>query len=194
MTSYFILSDTAEPEQCAIHDFLDAFERIDMPARGTRMGGAYPSGIRFQMTADVRGMQVTDVLQNALNYLMVTARLKALLEEHSGVDIEFLPFTLLNHKGRVASKECYIANVVGTVPCVDEARTEGRRSATKPGTYARITKLELDTQRIDPARKLFRIASQPTTLIIRDDLRSVLEQAGVTGAQYLELGESVDLR
>lgn len=194
MTFHFILHDTDEPEQCAIYDFLDGFERIDMPARGIRMGAAYPSGIRFQMTADVPGMQVTDVLQNALNYLMVTARLKALLEEHAGVDIEFLPFTLLNHKGRVASKDCYIANVVGTVNCVDEARTTGRPSATTPGTYARITKLELDPQRIDPVRKLFRLASQPTTFIIRDDLRTVLEQEGVTGAQYLGLGEPVDLR
>ena len=195
MTSYFILRDTDAPEQCAIYDYLDSFEHIDHPARGVRMGESYPAaGIRFQMTSMVPGMKMTDVLQNALSYLMVTARMKALLEAHAKAEIEFLPFTLLNHKGRVASRECYIANVLGTVDCVDVERTEGRRSAMFPDTYDRITRLALDSARIDPKRNLFRIASQPQTFIVRDDLRAVLEKEGVTGAQYVAPGEPVDLR
>jgi hypothetical protein len=195
MTSYFILRDTDAPEQCAVYDYLDSFEHIDYPSRGVRMGESYPAaGVRFQMTPMVPGLRVTDIVQNTLGYLMVTARMKALLEAHAKAEFEFLPFTLLNHKARVASRDCYIANVLGTVDCVDVEKTQGRRSAMLPDTYARITRLVLDPERIDPERNLFRIASQPQTLILRDDLRAVLEKEGMTGAQYLEPGEPVDLR
>lgn len=194
MGTYFVLVSERAPEHCAIFDYLDPFEDIDYPTEGVRVGSRYPSGIRFQMAPEVSGLQVTDVLRNALGYLMITARLRSLLERHATAEIEFLPFTLLNHKGRVAARECYIANVLGTEDCVDTDRTEGSRSEISPGEMLRITRLHLQPDRINPERNLFRIASQPRTLIVREDLRQVLEAEGVTGVRFLALGEPVDLR
>jgi hypothetical protein len=194
MATYFVLASAKAPEHCAIFDYLDPFEDIDLPAEGSRVGSRYPSGVRFQMAAEVAGLQVTDVLRNALGYLMISSKLKNLLEKHSTAEIEFLPFTLLNHKGRVAARECHIANVIGTVECVDLARTEGSPSEIDPGEMLRITRLHLLPERIVPARDLFRIASQPRTLLVREDLRQVLEAEGITGARFLALGEPVDLR
>jgi hypothetical protein len=194
VSDYFILGADRSPRHCAIYDYLDAFEDLDYPLQGIRVGSRHPSGLRFQMASEVAGLQVTDVLRNALGYLMVTARMKQVLEQHAMAPIEFLPFTLLNHKGRVAARECYIVNVLGTVPCVDVERTEGSRSEIDPDEFARITRLYLDASRVDPARNIFRIAEQPQTVLVRDDLRQVLEAEKLTGVSYLGLGAPVDLR
>jgi hypothetical protein len=83
----------------------------------------------------------------------------------------------------------YIANVIGTIDCVDPAGTEADESYVRPGQFSGLFKLSLDPARIAPRAKLFRIKSKPTVLIIRDDLRSILDENGTSGVKYINMGE-----
>lgn len=193
MPDYFILQDALDERFCAIWDYLDDFPDIENPSEGIPMGGAFPGGVRFQMSPEFGGLRIADVLNNALGYLMISGRMKQLLEQTVTAPVEYLRFTLLNHKGRVASTECYIANVLGSVDCVDVKRTQGLRSHIEPDRYTEISRLFLLPDRIPADRNLFRISSQPRTLIIREDLRTRLEAEEVTGVSFLELGTDVEL-
>ncbi|NMO22133.1 hypothetical protein HPC49_36135 [Pyxidicoccus fallax] len=188
--SYFILNQTINDENCLIDDLPRPLKKTAWAAsEGIRMGDTYPSGVRLQMSNRFRGMVVPDLIPNTLLKHMVSGRLKALLEKEAGVEIEFLSFALYNHKGRVAAQDCFIANVIGTQDCADMAKTEGEPSIISPGKFEALFKLALDPERVPPEARLFRLEVMPRVLVIRDDLRSVLEQNGITGIQYIAMGE-----
>lgn len=193
MKRYSIFSTEGNPKYCAIYDLPDDLKDPAGPAEGERVGSDHVDGQEFRMAKEVKGIQVPDVIDNALGYLMVGERMRDLLKAHATAEIEFLRFKLLNHKGRVASDRCYIINVLGTVDCVDLDRTEGTPHAILEGQLGRITRLFLDEKRIPKELNLFRISSRPRVLIIRDDLKKAVEKEGITGVGYLELGEAVEL-
>ncbi|RJS22585.1 hypothetical protein DRW03_14875 [Corallococcus sp. H22C18031201] len=195
MTSseYFILDWLVLDGYCAIFNIPEGMSKIHKPARGIRMGTEYPDGLRFSMTKQEPGLKIADVIPNALNYFMVTKRMKELLEQHSGAEIEFLRFTLLNHRGRVASEDCYIANVIGTQECVDMQRTEGDLDPLKPERFMYLRRLALSEDKIETSAGVFRSAAVPRLMIVRRALKEQLEKEGITGATWYPVGDEVDI-
>jgi len=187
---YFILETRLTPESCTISESPEPLDSKQWRiAEGERMGEHYSPNTQLQMDKRHKGLGTPDFLHNTLLLPMVSKKLRALLEAEANVEIEYLPFVLLDHKGRSVEREFYIANVIGTQDCVDRGRTEARESALAPGQYSGLFKLFLDPGRIDPKVKLFRISAKPTVLIVRTDLRAALERDGITGTRYIAMGE-----
>ncbi|MCP3143593.1 imm11 family protein [Pyxidicoccus xibeiensis] len=154
----------------------------------------YPPRVRIKMSDHFPDIVVPDFIFNVAFCTMVSHGAKEALEQHSEALIEFLPFTLLNHKGRVAAAECFIANVLTTVDCADTTRTVGVPSQMSPGTYLEINRLELDEAKIPPTARLFRLKQLPSAMVVREDLRAQLSARGLTGLAFVETGEDCDLR
>lgn len=160
------------------------------------MGNEYPVGVKFQMAPEARGTQIGDVIPNAINYLMVSRRMQELLARHATAEIEFLPFTLLNHKGRVASDDLYIANVLGTREWADMERSMGARVTTIEGDrqFEHLRRLYLKDGEVDPHTNIFRVSAMPKLVLVREDLKHLFESEGITGAVFHPLGTKVDIR
>ncbi|WIG92971.1 DUF1629 domain-containing protein [Myxococcus sp. SDU36] len=192
-SDFYILEWLVLDGYCAIFSIPEGMPKIHKPARGIRMGAEYPDGLRFNMTKQEPGLKIADVIPNAVNYFMVSKRMKELLEQHSGAEIEFLRFVLLNHRGRVASEDCYIANVVGMQDCVDMEKTEGDLDPLKPDRFMYLRRLLLQEDKVPPGAKLFRIPAAPRLMIVRKDLKEQLEKDGVTGITWYPMGSDVDI-
>ncbi|NVJ08922.1 hypothetical protein HUW63_27270 [Myxococcus sp. AM001] len=130
---FYILEWLVLDGYCAIFNIPEGMPRIHKPARGIRMGAEYPDGLRFNMTRHEPGLKIADVIPNAVNYFMVSKRMKELLEQHSSADIEFLQFVLLNHRGRVASE--------------DMEKTEGDPAPMKPDRFMYLRRLLLQEKK-----------------------------------------------
>jgi hypothetical protein len=189
---YFIITTELGDNDCAIWELPEKMTKPHMPAVGVRMDDEFSNGLAFSMTKDVAGIQISDVIDNALAFLMGSKKLKELLAKHALADIEYLQFTLLNHKGRVASKDCFIMNVIGTVDCVDKDRTEGETSSLTPERYTEIERLFLDDDKINPDLKIFRITSMPELIIVREDLKEKIEEEQITGVAFVGMGEELE--
>ncbi|WP_164001872.1 imm11 family protein [Pyxidicoccus caerfyrddinensis] len=192
-SEYFILEWTVLDGYCAVFNLPEGMPKIHKPARGIRMGSEFPEGLRFSMAKQEPGLKIADVIPNAVNYFMVSKRMKEFLEQHSGADIEFLRFVLLNHRGRVASEDCYIANVIGMQDCVDMDRSDGDRDALKPDRFMYLRRLVLKEDKLDPAAKLFRTSAVPRLMIVRKDLKEQVEKEGVTGITWYPVGSEVEI-
>ncbi|WP_253986155.1 imm11 family protein [Pyxidicoccus xibeiensis] len=167
---------------------------IYKPAEGVPTGTLFSSGLKFNMAAEVKGFRIPDVIDNAVGYFMVSERMKSLLEK-ARADVEYIRFILLNHKGRVASDQCYIVNVLGTRDWADMSRCEGRTSAVdKHRSFARLKRLVLKDEEVDPSVDLFRVQAMPQLMILRSDFKDYLQKEGITGARFHEVGAPVDLR
>jgi hypothetical protein len=192
--NYYILRPADGTHFCGVDDDAPGLRPVMwMIRKGRRLSDRYPEDVVFRMGKSYRGIAVGDLIQNERGYCMASAKLKEIFEREAGVELEFLRFRLLNHKGRKASDECYIVNVIGTQDCADMARSEGQVSLSEPGTFLRLKKLYLDEAKIDPAARVFRVQQKPYLVIIREDFRALLESEDITGARYIPIGEPVSL-
>ncbi|NTX37178.1 MULTISPECIES: imm11 family protein [unclassified Myxococcus] len=187
---YFYLTQEETVEYCFVNEFPSPMKGSMWPAsEGTSMAANYPTGVRLNMARRHRGIVVPDFIPNSLLVYLITGRLKALLDKEAGAEIEYLPFALWNHKGRVAAEGCFIANLLGVQDCVDLKKTRGEKSIMSPGEFQVIKQLYLDLEKVPKDARLFRISVMPRFFVIRDDLRAILDQNGVTGIRYVAMGE-----
>jgi hypothetical protein len=196
MKNYFIFHpDFSKEEYCHVWDYPKGFPSLHKPGEGERMGAEFPLGQKFDMASEVPGIQIADVIPNTLGYFMVSAKLKELLAKHATADIEFLRFTLINHKGRVASEDCYIVNVIGVTDWMDYDRSLGTKieSAAFGRRIEYLRRLYLQDDKINPDINIFRISAMPKLMIVREDLKARIEEGGMTGGRFYGMGTKVSI-
>ncbi|HYO53819.1 imm11 family protein [Archangium sp.] len=192
---YSILRAIKAPSFCGILDLPDDVEPLSWKlAKGRAVANEYPQDVKMKMADRYPGILVPDFIYNVIACTLVSEAAKELLEQHAQADIEFLPFTLLNHKGRVARERCYIVNVLGVADCVDPGRTSATHSRMERGTYLFLNKLELDLKKVPETARIFRLKQLPSVMIVHETLRAVLQEKGLTGLGFIEMGEACDIR
>ncbi|NOJ52700.1 hypothetical protein HK404_08785 [Myxococcus xanthus] len=134
-------------------------------------------------------MQIPDLVNNTERISIVSEKLKALLEQQAGARIEFLPVTIANHKGRVAAKDYFIANLLDHVDCVDKERSEVEELNPDPTLLSGLFRLQVFPERIPSNAKLFRLKTMPPAIIVREDLRAAIDAGHITGVNYIAMGE-----
>lgn len=194
MSKYFIMKSERLEDYTAIGKVPRGMTHIHKPATGIRMGDSYQDGQAFDMDADTLGLKIADVIHNMVGYLMVSPRMKTLLEQHAKAEIEFLRFTLMNHKKRVESASCYIANVIGGKDWTDLEKSEGQLNPLHKDRYMRVKRLVLKEDAVDSEANLFRLSAAPRLMIVREDLKVLFDSEGVTGAAFFEVGTPVNLQ
>ncbi|HET8696366.1 MAG TPA: DUF1629 domain-containing protein [Gammaproteobacteria bacterium] len=191
MPDYFIPTFARDPKNCSISRSPSDLPHRHYPVDGIRLGPTAYQSV-FDMAANNPGIAVPDFIKNAMGYTLVSARLKELLA-NTGVEIEFLPFKLRNHKGRFAAEELFIANVIGAPDGVDTAKTVGEVDPVNKGRYMFVQRVFLDPQKLDPQLALFRLRIRPQYLVMREDLKQQLEGAGITGIVFNRVGDPMKL-
>ena len=194
MHSFSIFSTRDDPKHCLVDEVPEALRpkkwRI---SEGLPTEHHYPSDVVLTMYKGHKGVVVPDMVSNTNRITIVSSKLKSLLEQHSGARIEFLPASIANHKGRVAAKDYFIANVLDHVDCVDKQRSEVEELNPDPTLLSGLFRLQVLPDRIPPESKLFRLKTLPTAILIRDDLRALLDAENLTGVRYIAMGEECAL-
>lgn len=100
-----------------------------------------------------------------------------------------LPLTILDHKGKVASRDYFILNPVGLVDALD-------REASEPGYHVadrelifRVARTVLDPRRLDPERRVFRLAGLRLPVLVERPLAEAMKAAGLVGPWFRELSD-----
>jgi hypothetical protein len=190
MPTYSIILGANERQYCAITKRPSEMPEETNPKLGDRIGPAYVAPVEFHMSKLVnpQGLQIADVIHNAVGYLFVSARMKGLLADNAKGEIEFLPIRLMNHKGRLATDTCFIANVIGKHDCADRSQSKGIPSPTHDDRFITCDRLVLDDNKVPADVNIFRTALYPSYVLVRDDLRSRIEEAKMV-VRFLKAGE-----
>jgi len=192
---YFILKEAQDPTaDCLLDRLPEGNDALFRPRVGKPMGADYPEVMQFEMSPDLGGIRLHDLICNTLGFYVISARLKQILEEHAGAEFEFLPIHIVNRKGRREKGPYFIANLIGRqVDCADLSRSIMRESAMRKGRYGSLRRLTIDPARVDPDFKVFRLQQMPKLFIVRDDLKGAIERGGVTGCAFHAMGTDVDI-
>lgn len=154
---------------------------------GISRANGFPADARFRMSEEFpNDIKTEDFTDNMNGLLVVSARARAILESQALKNNEFLPVTIINHKGRKEQGPFFILNQVSLQDCIDPGKTVAKENPINREVFISVKKLGLDEQRIDPAVTLFRIKRFPHYPVFRDDLVDRLQTAGLTGLEFVQ--------
>ena len=157
-------------------------------ADGEAIGSAYPASPNWDMSKDFPGLKVASLVDSTARFLVVRGDLKDVIAA-TGVPLEALPFVLVDHKGRVASRDHFIVNVLGTRDCLNLDRSDIKWSTEVPGAVVRVKKLVLDPKKLEGAPDIFRVREDPPAIVVSDRLAARLRALTPSNLHLLRLDQ-----
>lgn len=185
------LGDTRDKSLIFISNYL---ENIGLaayqPAAGERVGEDYPKDAEILLQPEDPGVKLPSLIGNTISYLIVNAETKDTIIEYCPeyeVDIETLPFTLINHKKRVHSKDYWIINPIGTFDCVDRSASEIELLGDE---VVGVDKYVFDRAKLEKAPHLFRVPEEPSEYFISQSLAKAFQEKQYTNIFLVEIEQS----
>ncbi|ATB50042.1 imm11 family protein [Corallococcus macrosporus] len=149
----------------------------------------FPRDARFEMSEEFpNDIRTEDFIKNMNGLLVASARARAVLEAQPLKNNEFLPVSVINHKGRVEKGPFFIVHQVVLQDCIDMEKTVADENPINREVFISIDRLVLDAQRIDADVSLFRMRRFPHRPLFRDDVMGRVNEAGLTGIQFVPPG------
>lgn len=174
---------------CALKD-LKGLERTFRLNDGTPLSQEFPPDVAFHMDPDYPDdLLVTDNVLNADMVIVASARLRECVQAHAPAAVEYLPVTLVDHKGRAASKEHCIIHPIHPVDAIDKDRSVFETGLIDPDAIEAFQKLVLDESRIPADRALFRLQGFWDLTLVRRDLADALQREGFSGLRWLAVAD-----
>lgn len=150
------------------------------------MGADYPPEPQWRMSDEYGGLKLPSLVANTNNMLVLERSLKDIIEA-TGVAVECLPFVLLNHKGRVASRDYFIINPLGNRDCLN---LEASEIEWMEDEVVELRKPVLDPEKLKDAPDIFRIKQDREQIVISHKLADALKQAKPTNIYIFDLTQT----
>lgn len=187
---HYTIHPVVSEKNIELHRFPDDLRGIYKPAAGIPMGETYDP-CHFDVAPERSGKSISDFIENAYGYLMVSTKAKDAFQNNVTAPIEYLPFKIRNRKGKTEPGIFHILNVIGTRQCLDAKRTEGELKSGSTERYMRLTRIFLDVTIAPTDVNIFRIQQYPEAIIVREDLVTILRSTGLTGVEFIPVGEKI---
>ena len=186
MNDFVVWRSCYEEGLCVIgnpHGLEDQFPLLD----GVPLLTGWPEKVTCKMSPKYpKDIQLADNLYGC-SYPIVSGRIKEqIAAADGGGQIEFLPVTILNHKGRVASTGYYFLNPVGSVDCIDIDKSRVKWNAIDNTVISSFEQLVLKEDAIPPGVAVFRPKHRTQTILASRSLADRLEADGFTGLYFME--------
>ena len=137
------------------------------------------------------GDMLPDLVPNVLNILVISKDLREILQNEGVKDVEYLPIIILDKKGRIKSQEYCVANVIGSVDCLDIQNSVFQEDPLEEGQIIDIMCLNIHEERIPDDIKLFRLKQRRHLFIIRNDLLQQLNKRETSGLETFNMNDAV---
>jgi hypothetical protein len=149
--------------------------------------GSFPDDVTCLMRDDYPDdIELGDNLYGSI-YPIISEKMKLfLLGKLPEGSVEFLPVSIVNHKGRVELENYYFIHPLILCDCIDLNASEVEWNELAPDTIADCMGLVLREEVIPDDLQLFRLKSWGDIIIIRSDLAEQLERAGFSGLYFPE--------
>ena len=158
--------------------------------QGVRLKPDYPDDVVLGLELAGGNMKV-DFLRNTDRIIVAGPRaLEVLLA--NGVteqDVELLPVSIRDKKGRILEERYTIVNPVVSVRCMDRARSVFETFEDGTDDVMAVDELYVTPDAIPPNLVLFRLGETPDRILVRDDLLKAIQGAKLTGFRAVPQGE-----
>jgi hypothetical protein len=187
-SSYVVWALSKEVKYACVLGDLVGVDRVFELNKGVPRAAGFPSDVQFKMNPDFPNDTVlTDSLINADRLIVGSMRLKKFLESAVPKHMEYLPVTIVDHKGKTASRDYFIVHPVSPVNCLEAEKSGAKYSRIVKGKIQSIERLVIDPGRIDPDRQLWRLDGFFDVVLAHRNLAERITSEGFTGIRWIEL-------
>ena len=183
---YLVGRDFRGKGVCSLEILLGVDDPEELDQGFSRKKG-WPDDARFEMDPNApKDMKLEDFLQNGSSFCVVSTRFKELVEKEKPPRVEYLPVSIINHKGRKEKAQYWILHSTPMVKnAIDLKKTKAKRNNINPDVFSSVSNLTLDKKKIPPDLQLFRLEEFSLIALFRSDLAEKIQDAGMTGIEFL---------
>ena len=142
--------------------------------KGKKIGLEYPNNAVCYMREERTGIRLSSLIGSIKSYLILSSEVVDIIKDICTNEIEFLPFDLINHKKRIASKDYFIVNPIGSYDCLNIDASE--IEFTSNGKPMDSEKYVIDPKKLANAPHLFRIKEFPFIYVIDSVLATKFQE------------------
>ncbi|MGK3961292.1 DUF1629 domain-containing protein [Sorangium sp. So ce1667] len=185
-SSYVIWGRERVDGACMLYK-LSGVEKVFQLLNGVPRAAGFPGDATYSMDPNFPDdMLLTDSLNNPDMLIVVSERLRQLIASKATRGVEYLPVTIIDHKGKAAGRYT-IVHPIEPLDCLDLDRCEPRRSRIVKTMIDDVKRLVLDDSKLDPERALFRPLGFPRVVLVRRDVADAISAGGFSGTRWVEL-------
>ncbi|AZZ93184.1 hypothetical protein EUZ85_21650 [Hahella sp. KA22] len=182
------LGDTSNENYCFTSKTPDGgVDSYDLIA-GFRLSDEYPDCIEdvyWRIGDNFVGLELASYIGNTHRILAFNKSAANLITSTAQSEIEIIPFTLLDCKGKIHSKDYVFINPVGSIDRINWRETVCNRR--KNGDVSNYKKLVLDKKKSDNLPHIFRIQYLTAEYIFSETLVNALLNADHTNLVFSEI-------
>jgi len=131
-----------------------------------------------------------DYVANPLHWPILSRRFVAVLDRMGVNQIQYFPANIRN---KITGREITgyrIANVTELIPALDLEKSDYDLWDAEAGRVRRLRKLVIVKSKVRPGAHLFRLAEDPFSLIVSEELKVALLEEKITGMDFWEMETS----
>ncbi|CAA0100175.1 Uncharacterised protein [BD1-7 clade bacterium] len=132
------------------------------------------------------GIKLSDALPNYGNLMILSKKLKEVLQANSGADLEFYSVKLRDKKHRIIDEPYYLAHLLDKQRCVDMGNSLYQMDSINQTQVDKFGKLVLDQSRLDPGKLIFRLEEAQSTVIVAESLVDLILETHNCYGPYFE--------
>lgn len=193
----YVIWDNKHVENAVVLYRLQGVENKWELNEGIPRSADFTAEATFKMDLDLLYNTIlTDNLKNKDMLVVASRRLKEFLEEWNLEKVEYLPVTIIDHKGKPIQENYFIIHPIHPIPCLDVEKCGATWSPLDEEAIDFIERMVIDeslidtrTQSITVDRKLFRPKYFDCITLVRRDLAEAIDEAGFTGVEWMEIDE-----
>lgn len=188
MTAFYVYIARRLPGVCSLGEIEGVDDEWEVTLGVPRASG-WPDDAYLSMQKNARkDIGLADSLA-AVGACVLSARAKDTILGVGETQVEFLPVTIINHKGRVASQDYFVANPVRIVDCIDINASNVDWNSIDPSLVSTVDRLVLRPDAVPPDAHMFRLRYWPQEIVVRGSLAAEIEARGLTGFLFEDPAE-----
>lgn len=171
---------------CVLKD-LEGLEKASSLHLGRPLAAEWPGDVLFRMNPDFpTDLLLTDSLLNSDQCLVVSARLRAALESLQLPRMEYLPVTIIDHKGRKTPEPYVIVHPVEPVDCIDRDASVVKTSRITPGKISSLKSLVINAKKVSAEAGLFRLKDLWGPIVARKSVADAITKGNFSGVSFID--------
>lgn len=189
----FFVWDSLPIGNACVLDGPENFEKPYQLRTGASFAAAFPADVLFRMAKrHGKDTGLTDDLVNGAFLKVCSAEVVAFLQKRKAKNLEYLPVSVLDHKGKPTPRAYFIVSPLGLQAALDLEKSKPRYNRILKTQISQVERLVLDTAKIEPGVRIFRLTGLSTPVFVEKDLAQEMQAAGFTGSSFLKLDEYND--
>ena len=185
----YVWAAKIEADAAVLVDF-EGFEKSHELRKGVSHADDFPSGVTFKMDArKPTHTLLVDNVKNTQNVVIISEKLKVFIENQALIDVELLPITVLDHKGRSVDDTCYIFHPIKNLDCIDIDKSVPKWGDIDKTLIKGVKQLVIDPALVPEDKQFFRPQHYTARPLVTKALADAILQAGFTGVQFTPISD-----